>query len=246
MIRRLFGPANSLILLYDHLTREQGQELEDQVEEVARYYRFVKPSELLQGISRGKVNGMAVIAFRHARKSVFLHAVPFLLAREFPFLLFADPDCVGLNRLPAEEELEAYRVHYGEASTQGAPSAWTEPDACNAFLEGLRSTVGPLPLEQMDSTRFFTTWGKIVEISPQGREIGLSLASDPANDEKFLGSLAFVRRQVGSVQLVFSPRPVSAAKLKSAGLEGVLTLREGAVEKDTDPWDLPRWSLVES
>lgn len=242
-MNHFFGPANSLILLYDQLTFESARELEAQMEEVRKFYRFVKASELLERIGRGKPRGMAVLVLRHARKSTFLHAIPLLREREIPFLLVTDPQVIGLNRLPPEEELEAYRSRYGESAVQGAPSAWRDPEGCNVFLEGLRQRVGPLPIERLDPTNFFTTWGKILEIPPALREVAFPISSDPANFERLSSGVAFVRRQVGAVRLAFCEQPVPKELLEPVGLMGLLTPREGVVDKGTDPWNLPRWKL---
>ena len=193
----LFGPKNSLILVYDHLPSDNT--FEAQIDEVGRFYRFIKLSSLVKRLKKGKAGGRAAIVFSHARKSLFLEAVPALRAREIPVTVFLHPDCVGTNRLPAEEES-------------------TRP-----------------PIEEMDPTRFFATWGEILRLPPSLREFGIHLS---AMGEE---SLAFIRKQTGETPSLGLTDAMEAAPVK--GLDGVVTGKTGPVEKGCDPYSLPRWLI---
>ena len=91
--------------------------------------------------------------------------------RKSPSRFFSGPDCIGLNRLPPEEELGLYEEHYpgriAEADlARWKMRAWEAPTETEAFLLACRRDIGPLPLERLDPNVFFTTWGKIIGLPP--------------------------------------------------------------------------------
>ncbi len=249
LLRRFFGPSTSLIFAYDRMNASWEGEMQEQLDEAAKYYKFVKLSEIVSRLNAKDSQGLASVVFTHARKSLFLRALPVLRAREIPVTVFLDVDSIGLNRLPAEEELALYRESYPDKISESdyaamLEKAWREPKEANALLRGYRQTVGPLPLDKIDPMLFFVTWGKILEIPPALFEAGLSVSSTPANAEHLGDSLDFIRHQLGrSVMLAHNPRaPEGEAELKRAGIEAVLTRREGVVDKKTSPMDLPYWN----
>ncbi len=102
---RLVRPKNSLILLYDHLSEEGMEAFESEIEEVRKYYKMAKLSEVLGASEQAPLQmGFACVLFRQARKSVFLRAVPYLVGESIPFAVGLLPECIGTNRLPIEEE----------------------------------------------------------------------------------------------------------------------------------------------
>ncbi len=116
LLRRLFGPSNSLLLYHDHLSDEDYELFERQWEEVKRYYRFTTLSELVKKHQAGE-HGFAAVLIGRPRKSLFLRAIPALIGESVPVTVFVDPECVGVNRLPLEEELGWFREAYPERLT---------------------------------------------------------------------------------------------------------------------------------
>ena len=207
---QLFGPSNSLILLYDHLTHESAEEMESQIDEIGRYYKFVRLSELVRYDRRSRRCGVAVLAFKEARKSFFLLGAKRLQTRGLPFTLFLRPDCIGTNRLASEDEWD-------------------------------RKELGAQPLNQMDPTFFYATWGNILEAIAHQGEVGLSLSGEvpPAQIQ---ADVTFIKKQTGQeVRSVFCPREGEGLEklLRDSGMKARLSTREGIVEKTTPPFDLP-------
>lgn len=228
MLGRFFGPKNSLILAYDHLTQETVEEMESQLDEVGQYYRFVKLSELALRRSLG----LASVVILNPRKSAQLRGFSLLAGRDIPATIFIQPDCVGLNRLPPDEELAAFQAAYPDAPS-ALPSGG--PEAIDSFLRGLRQRLGPLPVDKMDPTLFFTTWGKLLEIPPPLREFGLHLGGG--------GDLAYLSKQVKEeVRLAYSPR-TPETDLRRDGIAAVLTPQAGLVDKNTPLWRLPTYKF---
>lgn len=226
---------NSILLLFDHLRSEDISQFEDQLGEVGRYYRFVKVSELVGRLRKRKTLGQAAIVFKSARKSIFVHAVSRLLEREIPFSLMLRPDCIGLNRLSVEDEIEIYRKFYpGDI-----------PDLEGKGEVEIRASlrkIGKLPIEKLDPLMFFGTWGELTRIPPTFVELGLALSSRAAEQE-----LTFIRQQTGvAVRIAYGKGLSSEAKatLERLGIEAYLTDRSGVIDKDTDPMDLPHWALT--
>ena len=257
LLRKILGPQNSILLLYDHLSdRESGkasvktmESFEEEVAEVGKYYRFTRLSEIVGGNDRANATGCAAILFQNARKSIFLHAVPMLRSEKIPFTLFLRPDCIGLNRLPPEEEIAVYQQKYPErfpASTveDWKKKGWEDPAAVESFVLSCRREVGPLPIGDLDPTFFFATWGKIVDTPPDLIELGLYLWGNPRNEATFREAITFIKRQTGVlVRMAFSPQLFGGEKtsLGPLGIEGLVTLRTGPVERTTNPLQLPHW-----
>lgn len=234
---KLLYPSNSLILARDYVPDEEYDSWLRQLDEVGKYYRWKKLSEL---VVEGKPQmGGAAIVFLNARNKNFLRAIPELRARDIPVTLFLRPDCIGLNRLPPEEELS----HYG-ISDDGR--VFDEPEATEAYLLGLRKEKGALPFETLDPTLFFSTWGKILEIPPALRDLGFFLYARPNHDALIEEALRFIETQTKQrMTLAFTPKalsPLEKANLREKKIVALLTLREGILEKTTDIWDLPRFS----
>lgn len=249
ILRKFFGPGNSLVLVYDHITDEGREELASQIAQVKEFYRFAKLSEIAGAPDGKRATGLAAVVFAQARKSLFLRALPLLRGEGIPVTIFLDIDCIGMNRLPAAEELAWYRDHYPDAvpaaeADRLAALAWREPRDVEGHLRLFRKRVGPLPLDKIDPTLYFTTWGKIVEIPPNLLDLGLSLTSAPA-EAAVREALHFIRQMTGrETTLAWNPRaPDGSDVLRAAGITGAVGAREGAVERATPALDLPRWPL---
>jgi hypothetical protein len=243
-----FGPRNSLVLAYDHLDARAAEEFETQIEEVGRFYKFAKLSELAQPAKRSPALGRAAIVFLQARRSVLMRAVPYLVSREIPFTLFLDPECIGLNTLPFEEEMALLRAaRGGQISLAPADEAalWHNPAKRNPAWAQARRDFGPLPIDNLDPMRFFSTWGQIVDIHPSIMEAGLHLFAHPASPDVAAG-LAFVRTQVRrDVSVAFCPYPVSdiESRLSSLGLVAAVSSEYGEVRAGTPRYSLPRFKF---
>ncbi len=101
---RLLGLKNSLLLLYDPVTEDSVNQMESEILEVRKYYRFVTLSEVGKQVREKNVKGFASVLLKNARKSTFLRVIPLLRGENIPFTLFLRSDCIGMNRLPPEEE----------------------------------------------------------------------------------------------------------------------------------------------
>jgi hypothetical protein len=235
MIRlsKIFGPGNSLLCLFDHFTEETAREFEEQVEEISKYYKFRKLSEI---VCENRIEtGFCGILFKNARKSVLLRAVPFLLAREIPFTLFLRSDCIGMNRLPLEEEKELYREAYPERLGELDQPDW----------ENVRRTIGPFPVEGKDPMFFFSTWGQINQIPPSLRESALMYREGISLGDE----VAFIARQTSqSLRFVYSdalPSSIERGELIKQGFWGRVGKKIGPLGREmstsVDIWDLPTW-----
>lgn len=255
--RKLVGPSQSLLLLFDHLAGEAAFEFQEKIEEIGRYYTFGKLSEIVRRPLAPNASGMAAVVFAHARKSVFLKAVPFLRGSGIPFTLFFQPECIGLNRLPAEEELRAYREYYpdkfsDETFANLLEQSWLEPETVETFLRNCRREIGPLPVNHLDPTLFSVTWGKILEIPPPQIELGIHLANSPLNLEStraavdFIGMQTKVRPQLAFTTRSLGGQELAIASLRELGIRALMTTGEGIVERNTDPWNLPQWPIRKS
>lgn len=242
---KLFRPSNSLLLVYDHVTDEVLKQLEETLLEVGRVYTFLKLSELVEMHKRGKAQGYASVSFENARKSVFLRALPRLFEKEIPATVFLRPECIGLNRLPAEEELDYYQAFYEEKFSETScrewkARIWSEPEKVNAFLLECRTRLGPLPIEKIDPMLFMETWGKIQEKSPEFVEFGLHLSSSPAHQEHLARDMKFIQKQTGRFsRCAYCSHTLNA--LPMVGLDCVVTARRGVIERETPVFDLPQW-----
>jgi hypothetical protein len=235
---KLLYPSNSLIFARDYIEDADYEAWLSELDEVGKYYRWKKLSELVT--PEGIQTGGAAIVFTNPRKKTFLRAIPELAARDIPVTLFLRPDCIGLNRLPPEEEL----LLYGFSDTR---RAWEDPEGTERFLLGLRKEKGPLPLERVDPTLYFATWGKILDIPPKLRDLGFHLYASPNHDALVEDALRFTERQVSQklvlayASYALSPREIDL--LRGKNLYALLTSREGILEKTTDKWDLPSYNM---
>ena len=243
----LFSPSNSLILVYDHLTQETAEQFELEVLEVRKYYKPVRLSELVAKQNKKRADGLFTVAFKEARKSVFIHGVPRLQGYGIPFTLFVRADCIGMNRLPPEEELDLYSTSYESSFKKPdlekwKTLIWKKPDEVNAFLMDCRKQFGPLLLDKFDPTRFMTTWGKIKEISPKEMEVGVFISADPTQTS-FFEDLRFIETQMGNrPKSAYCSHPVK--EIDKTGFDCLVTSRRGMVEKKTGVFDLPQWEVI--
>ena len=249
LLKKFLGPSQSLLLRYDHLDGMRMDELEEQLDEIGEFYRFSKLSDIVGG-RRRPVRGGAAVLFENARKSLFLWAAPLLMRKQIPFTVFLRPDCIGLNRLPVSEEVAAFQEQYADRLSQTEAMglvdlAWHDPGEVETRLLHLRRQLGPLPVEKLDPTRFFATWGKILEIPPDCIEFGWHLTSGPDNPKLLGDAIEFIRRQTKRVvRMAFSEREGhSRNSLAGFGIEGLVTGNSWAVERDTDAFCLPCWPL---
>jgi len=252
----IFGPKNSVIIPYDYWGPKSFQDFEDQLKAIQEHYRFSRLGQIIESIEKKKRQGLAAIVLENPRKGVFLQAIQVLSSLEIPFTLFIDPDYVGLNRLPLEEELEAYRLAYPEKLSDSDFLFWREvahqnPEAADTFLRECRKKIGPLPVNEMDSLGFFTTWGKILELSPDLVEFGLSVKHHLNSAEVLAEKISFTEKQLKlRPQILRGPKtslgPRDLELIKSFGFKGVLGHQVSEVTKETSVFDLPIWNLSPS
>ncbi len=250
-LRKVFGPRNSLVLCYDHLTEAGVGELDAQLTEVKPYYEFSKLSEIAQPGRSRRATGKAAIVFLQARRSVFLRAIPDLLARGIPFTLFLSPGYIGFNRLPFEEEVGIYHDSFSkelsdEDRLKTLHRGWTAPNERDAILGSYRSRFGPLPFNDLDPLRFSATWGQINEIPAGLMEAGYRLECDPSCQGETENAIAFVRQRCHlPVRVVYAPGNIQGAELLLKGFhfEAVLTTNEGPVIPTLSPMQLPQFSF---
>jgi len=249
-----FGPRNSVIVPFDYRDRESFVDFEEQLSAIQQHYKIVKMSQLVDSIKKRKRQGLATIALSNPRKGVMLQAVSALVSLELPFIIFLDPDLVGLNRLPLDEELRTYQKHYPEHFSVSDLKYWlskvsSEPGKVDDFLKQARSEIGPLPVDHLDSLQFFSTWGKLIEISPELVEFGFNLDHQELNPEALERKFKFF-----NCQLKGNPRfgrchersltKAEEAVLLQMGIEAVLTAKESEINRDSDLYHLPIWNLL--
>ncbi|MBI4404809.1 MAG: hypothetical protein HY537_11640 [Deltaproteobacteria bacterium] len=254
-IMKLFRPANSIVLVWDHVDEKERSKFEEQVEEVLRFYPIESLSNIVERLYKRQRQGFAAITFSSARKSIFLRAIPWLNSRKLPFTLFLNPTSIGSNRLPIQEELALYHHYYperfGEAIFQEwERESWVIPAEGEARIRSLRREIGPLPLNFLDPTRYFATWGEVVRGVKEKSEFGITLSVQPIGDKSFSaleGEKTFVQNQIGqTVRLAFAQRDLGSdlRELRRLGIAGVLLdSQTGPVGRDTDPMKLPRWEM---
>ncbi|NQW45724.1 MAG: hypothetical protein HQ462_10020 [Deltaproteobacteria bacterium] len=252
MISNWLGKNNSLLLEYDHIDDTNLSEFENQIEEVEKFYRFSKIEEITGRIRNKKGQGLAAVLFKNPRKSVLLRAIPFLIGKNIPFTIFLRPDCIGLNRLPMEEELDFYSKAYPKKITaeilcQKKNEAWKAPDAVDVFLRGLRREVGPLPLDLIDPTLFFCTWGKLIELPKELVEWGVTLYVGPQKTDLVGHGIYFMRQQlkltpkVARISSSIDAGAWNVESLSALNLVGCISNGKGAVTHESQWWDLPIW-----
>lgn len=252
MFSGLFRQKNSLIVEFDHIDYKNIEDFEGKIEEIGKYYRFSHLEEISSRLVNRKNQGLAAIVFNNPRKSVLLRAVPFLAAKAIPFTCFLRADCIGLNKLPLEEELGFYSEAYPEKLNssfvvQKNNEAWTRPEEVEKYLLGLRKELGPLPLDKIDPTFFFATWGKILELPKELIEFGVTLYASEQNSKLIEDGISFMRHQLKtvpkvarlSVQGQFSGW--SESSLKGFSILACLGGKEGAVTQASQWSNLPIW-----
>lgn len=253
----LWGQKNSVLLEFDHFDELSVDSLLEQIQEVRKYYRFSKVGEIAERLRSNKRQGLAALCFKNPRKSFFLRAAPYLLDNKIPFTLFLRPDCIGLNKLPLEEELRFYSEKYPEQITQEIflnkmGLIWYQPEKVESYLRELRSSLGPLPLERIDPTFFFATWGKIFELPRDLVEWGVTLTVAPSRAKLIEDEILFMRQQLGGQfqvarigaggqGAISENSNWDALKLNNLNFSACVTEREGAVTQESDWWDLPVW-----
>jgi hypothetical protein len=247
--KRILRPQNALVLLFEHLTDEGADEMEMQIKEVRQYYDFLKLGELADLLKKGKAVGVASVAFKNARKSVFFRGVPLLRSLGVPFTVFARADCIGTNRLPLGDEIDAYAAYYPEKIGRSIASelkakTWKETRFVDGVLHEWRRSVGPFPLNKMDPTTFFATWKQIVTTDEKLIEIGIHIIESPESSSQPGTDLEFVRRQIGrSVRVAYCEQAVNEEWLTSNGIVAQLGTESGEVGKKTNPMRLPHWIM---
>ncbi len=249
MVIRWLRPAHSILIDFDI----DYTDFESKIEEVRRHYDCVTLDSILKGLADGSPRGMAAIIIREARKGFFLRPLSFLLTENIPFTLFLRPDCIGLNRLPPEEELETYHQAYPQVLDRKQcqdwkERIWLEPNRVEIFLKEARARLGPLPIPTLDPLHFFATWGRVVEMPRNQLQLGLSLPSSPMGEYGLDDLLRFARTQVGrEVTVASASRSLSFARklLERAGIRAAIGPVRGVVDSKTDPFELPIWSLNE-
>lgn len=245
MIFPFFREKNSLILAYDHLDDRGVEEMLEQIEETKRYYRPETLSSLVSDLEKKKVRGAFTVLFKNPRKSVFLRAIPKLLDRDIPFTVVLRPDCIGMNRLPREEELELFTAGYPEKKAlfeTWKNKVWEKPEEVDLFLKKCRHEIGPLPVGIADPTRYCVTWGKILEVPKKSREFALGISFSHSFTELFHREKKFTEVQIGeNVEFGFSYQLDSC--LSMSGLRATVTPQPGAIDATTSLFALPLWEF---
>jgi hypothetical protein len=252
MFSGLFRQKNSLIVEFDHIDDKNIEDFEGKIEEIGKYYRFSSLEEISSRLANRKKQGLAAVVFNNPRKSVLLRAIPFLAAQSIPFTCFLRADCIGLNKLPLEEELSFYSEAYPEKLSsslvaQKITEAWTRPQEVEKYLLGLRKDLGPLPLDKIDPTFFFATWGKLLELPKDLIEWGVTLYASEQNAKLIEDGIFFMRHQLKTVPKVARLGVQgqllgwSESSLKGFSFSACLGGNEGAVTQASQWSDLPIW-----
>ncbi|MEZ4751629.1 MAG: hypothetical protein R3B54_13705 [Bdellovibrionota bacterium] len=249
-LKKIFGSGTAIVLCEDHVPDRQT--FAEKLDEIGKYFKFAKLGDVVQNLRQGTLSSQAAFCLENPRKSTFLNAVPELLDRNIPFTLFLNVDCIGLNRLPIQEEIAIYKSHYAEALADDATPedlSWVSPQDAEARLDSWRKSVGPFPIEAQDPTRYFATWGQILEIPPQQVEYGMHLSTKPEGKLvlRHEEALDFIRIQTKqAVRHAFSAYSVNPFTdgLKTLGLEAVVCRQsQGELSVKTNVFDIPIWSL---
>lgn len=242
----LFGPGNSLTLIYDVLEGETLDAFEVEIGEAKKYYEAVLLSELVEKQKKGKT-GFFSICFKQARKNFELNVLPILMEYKLPCTLFIQPECIGTNRLPLQEEIAWFKKEFPEQITDEEMKSWetlisTDHAKAEETLSHLRKKLGALPVHKIGPELYSMKWGALVDFNPKQFEFGLYLSSQ---------SLDWIResKQYAESQL---SRPVTTVyraetlaipeeKLQDLGFIGGVTDCVGAVEKGKSAFNLPQW-----
>lgn len=245
----LFRPKNSIIVSFDYQNPDSFNEFQEQINAIQEHYRFSRLSDLLEGKRLGK----AFVVFENPRKGGLLRGVQVVLSQEIPFTLFVDPDYVGLNRLPLEEEIEIYQKAYPERWNPDEVLLWKQrasknPQEVDYFLKQCRVELGPLPVEQLDPLRFFSTWGKLAEWPKELVEFGISLRHE-ISFESLHQKIRFFEWQLKCRPKVARLMKETVSKdeihlLKEFGIQMLVGHQKGQINPSTSLWELPLWSLT--
>ncbi len=248
MLRKLFGPKNSLVIPFDGKASLDRDELDARLDHVEAYYKFAPLSELVDGLAANSF-GLASLVFLSPRKRTFLEILPELESRRLPVTILADTDTVGSNRLTADEEIQAYLTHYPPAAADREliqlVTRWREGTfrETELLLARVRH-FGPFPVEHASPFEFCVTWGKITEVPVSLREVGITF-SRYIDDKELEERLQFVAQRAGSaVRFAAGATFLSSVEaLPRNGIRGVVGEKTGVVEKGTSPFDLPRFAF---
>ncbi|MCB0405398.1 MAG: hypothetical protein KDD51_11485 [Bdellovibrionales bacterium] len=249
-IKKIFASGTAIVLCEDHVPDRET--FSEKLDEVGKYFSFVKLDDAVKNLRNGTLSNHAAFCLENPRKSAFQNAVPELIDRNIPFTLFLNVDCIGLNRLPVQEEIAIYKSHYAQAlADDSTPEelSWVSPQDAEARLASWRQRIGPFPIEAQDPTRYFATWGQILEIPPQMVEYGMHLSTKPEGKLvlRHEEALDFIRIQTRqAVRHAFSPYKVSPFEksLNQLGLQAVICRQsQGEVSLKTNVFDIPIWNL---
>ena len=250
MLRRWFGPKNSLIVCFDTWETLPLEDLSDQLDHIETYYHFVKLSALADDAKKGTPSGLVSIVFSYPRKGLFLKVLPELLSRSIPVTIFADTELTGTNRLPPREEVEIYRTAYprifDDRELSAMVAAWSsgeQPDP-EPLLTRLR-TLGIFPVEGTNPLNYMATWGKIGEIPGSLKEIGIRISRPPLTVEGFVKQCHFIEQRTASKVTAATDKRLlpSDDALKALGFQAAIGQRIGVVEKGVSRFDLPVFPL---
>jgi len=246
-----FRPKNSIIVSFDYQGPHSFLDFEEQLNAIEKHYRFCKLTDWLPQ----KKPGRAFVIFENPRKGVLIHGVRLLLSRQIPFTMFIDTDYVGLNRLPLEEEVDAYQKAYPDKLKHSEVETWLElaakdPKSLDDILKKARQDLGPLPIENLDSLLFFSTWGKLVECPQELVDFGLSirhtLDRDSLNQKiQFAQWQLKQRLRIGRL-VKKNLAPEESNLLKESGIEALIGHETGEIIQRSSHWNLPIWSLEEN
>jgi len=242
----LFGPGNSLVLLYDILLDSDLDAFQEQVVETAKYYKGVLLSELVENNTKRK-SGYFSVCFKQARKNFQLNVLPLLLKLDVPCTLFLQPECIGTNRLPLLEEIAWFRKEYPAKINESQLSEWEklirkDQEVAEQRLQVLRKEIGALPVQNIGPDAFYMKWGDLLDLNPKQFEFGLHLYCD--SEEWVIDSKRYAETQL-SRKLVTSycayDTPFTEDKMRHFGFNGLVTERVGTVETGKTNFNLPQW-----
>ncbi len=243
-LRKLLGPKNSLIFVKDRIANRLV--FEEELLSIKKFYSFVPLSELIDEHLKGRAKGLAAFCIPHARKRVVHEFASPLREADVPFTVFVDPDCVGTNRLPVEDELRllaAQHLPYKKELESLCDLYWEKPEEVEAALALWRKK-GPLPLNSLDPLDFFCTWGELLQLGDKC-ELGLHLTTSPRHTRRLAEGVKFISQRTGRPPIhAYSEFSVEAqAKtLQEAGFRGVVGPARGAVEEQSRALELPQWA----
>ncbi len=245
----LFGPRNSIVLVYDFLEESSLEAFEANLSETKKYYDFVLLSELIEKNEKGKAKGLCALCFTHPRKNFQLHALPLIQNLSLSCTVFMQPECMGTNRLPLFEEMQWLLKEHPTALSESQFRDWrslfaTNPDLAEARYDALRKELGVLPITKIGPESYYLTWGNLTDLNPQYFEWGIHLASQ--SPSWIQGSKAFAEQRLARpITVGFLPKEtqLSSEEGKKMGFRGFVTERVGAVESRQNTFSLPQWKF---